>query len=214
MKLKKAVHSLFHQNSFSWKKVILFALITGVYTGLILSIPCLKDTSFTDIGATYEWWVLFAVIVVVNCRKNWEAMLKCFVFFLISQPLVYLVEVILGTLSFDMGKMYYLHIWLPITFLTLPGGFIAFYAKKETIPGAIILGLGSSIQMFLGVHFFLCACQQFPHHLLSALFCFASPFLMSFGIYQTKKCRIISLVLPVLLTTIIVIAAKILGLSL
>lgn len=74
----------------SWLTVIVFAVAAGCYTGWIMTVDCLKGTSFQDIGIFFEWWVIFAVIIVVNCKKSWEAMLKCFLFFLISQPLVFL----------------------------------------------------------------------------------------------------------------------------
>ena len=76
----------------TWKKVIIFALITGVYTGLINLVPFLYETSFRDIAVNIEWWVLFGVIIASNCKKPLESGLKIFVFFLISQPMVYLVE--------------------------------------------------------------------------------------------------------------------------
>ncbi|MCQ2439663.1 MAG: hypothetical protein MJ074_07860 [Oscillospiraceae bacterium] len=68
---------LFGDMKMSWLTVILFAVAAGVYTGVMMLIPALADTSFQDIGISYEWWVIFAVIIVVNCGKSWEAMLKC-----------------------------------------------------------------------------------------------------------------------------------------
>lgn len=53
----------------TWIRVILFAVIAGVYTGLVMFVPAFEDTSFQDIGKLYEWWVIFAVIVVVNCKR-------------------------------------------------------------------------------------------------------------------------------------------------
>lgn len=195
----------------SWLTVILFALITGIYTGVIMLIPALKDTSFQDIGISYEWWVIFAVIVVVNCKKGWEAMLKCFVFFLISQPLVYLVQILFGNLAMDMGIYYYRSIWLPMTVLTLPGGFIAYYCKKQNILGGIILGLGNSIQAIMALSYFAMAAKSFHHHLLSALVSLGSIFLMSFCIQKEKAGRLISILLPVVLTLVAFVLLKATG---
>ncbi len=194
-----------------WPAVILFAAAAGIYTGMVMCSDILKNTSFQDIGISYEWWVIFAVIVVVNCDKSWEAMLKCFVFFLISQPLVFAVQILFGTLTPDMGWYYYRNIWLPATFLTLPGGFIAYYCKKQNVLGAVILGLGNTIQAVFGVHYFAQAILNFPHHLLSSVVCFASIFLMSFQIQQEKKNRLISILTPAVLTAIILILCKISG---
>lgn len=195
----------------TWPKMILFAMATGIYTGLVMLVPFLHDTSFQDIGISYEWWVVFAVIVVVNCNKSWEAMLKCFVFFLISQPLVYLVEILFGALAPDMGWLYYRSIWFPMTMLTLPGGFIAYFCKKQNVLGAVILGLGNTIQAFMGLHYFGTAVKHFPYHLLTALFCVASIFVMSFLIQKERKNRLISILLSILLLAALVVYAKMSG---
>ena len=56
-------------------------------------IPQARDTSFADISTTFEWWILFGTIIIMNSKSNLDSALKCIVFFLISQPLVYLVQV-------------------------------------------------------------------------------------------------------------------------
>ncbi len=195
----------------SWLTVILFAVIAGVYTGLILLVPFLDNTSFQDIGISYEWWVIFAVIIVVNCSKSWDAMLKCFVFFLISQPIIYLVQILFGSLSFDIAMSYYLATWLPMTFLTLPGGFIAYFCKKQNALGGIILGLGNTIQAVVGFVYFGMAFRSFPHHLLSALVCVASIIVMSVFIHKEKKNRLIAILLPIVLTALLLVFAKATG---
>lgn len=195
----------------SWLSVILFAVAAGIYTGAVMLIDALDDTSFQDIGISYEWWVIFAVIIVVNCEKNREAMLKCFVFFLISQPLVYATEILLGDLALDMAIYYYRSIWLPATILTLPGGFIAYYCKKQNITGAVIMGLGNTIQAILGVHYVIETFGNFPHHLLSAIVCFGSIFLMSFEIQKENRYRLISILIPLVLTVVFVALAVMTG---
>ena len=86
------LHWLFGGINMAWPKVIVFAVVTGAYTGIVNLIPALHDTSLSSIAVTWEAWVLFALIVACNCKKAWESALKVFVFFLISQPLVYLVD--------------------------------------------------------------------------------------------------------------------------
>ncbi len=195
----------------SWLSVVLFAVAAGVYTGAVMLIGVLKDTSFQDIGISYEWWVIFAVIIVVNCKKNWEAMLKCFVFFLISQPLVFAVEVLFGSLTTEMACYYYRAIWFPMTLLTLPGGFIAYYCKKQDALGAVILGLGNTIQAVFGVYYLGQAVVSFPHHLLSGAICFGSIFLMSVWIQHEKKNCLISILVPLVLTAILLALAGLTG---
>ena len=195
----------------SWWKVLLFAVAVGVYTGVVMMIPVLENTSFQDIGITYEWWVIFAVIIVVNCNKSWEAMLKCFVFFLVSQPVIFGVEVIFGHLALDQAWYYLSTIWLIEIILTLPGGFIAYFCKKQNLLGSVILGLGNTIQAGLALHYLGTTIQHFPHHLLSGIVCIASIFVMSFFIQKQKKYRLVSILLPVVLVAAIVVYAKITG---
>jgi len=192
--MKEKLNKLFGGTLMTWKRVIIFAIITGVYTGLIMYPDFLDETSFQDIGVTFEWWVLFAVIICVNCKKPLEAGLKCFVFFLISQPLVYVVEIPkLGHFAWE-----YYEYWLIWTFLTLPGGFIAWYAKKQNLLGALILAVAC---VFLGMHageFAVRAYGVFPHHLLSCLFCIAEIIVLTLCLQKKKGLRILILALSAL----------------
>lgn len=197
----------------SWLTIILFALVAGVYTGVVMMIDILDETSFQDIGISYEWWVIFAVIVVVNCDKSVEAMFKCFLFFLISQPIVYAVQILFGQLAANLAWIYYKTTWLPATVLTLPGGFIAYHCKKQNMLGAVILGLGNTIQAFMGVSYFYRAFNSFPHHILSGIICLASIFIMSFCIQKEKKYRLVSILLAFMLAAVVSVYMVINGMS-
>lgn len=202
---------LYGNLNMTWLKVILFAVAAGVYTGAVMLVPFFSGTSFQDIGISYEWWVIFAVIIVVNCKKSWEATLKCFAFFLVSQPLVYLVEIIFGGLALDSAMTYYFQIWLPMTFLTLPGGFIAYFCKKQNFLGAVVLGLGNTIQAVHVLIYFGKTIQNFPYHLLSGIVCVASIIIMSLYVQKEKKNRIIALIVPIVMTAAILILLKVTG---
>ena len=194
-----------------WAYVILFAICAGVYTGIVMLIPALNNTSFQDIGTYYEWWLIFAVIIVVNCKSGLEAMLKCFVFFLISQPLVFAVEEVFGPLGMDRAIYYYTRIWFPITLLTLPGGFLAYYCKKQNLIGAIILGIGNAIQVMMGVYYAHQTMVSFPHHILTVIICFVSVFVMSFSIQKDRKNQIISILLPFVLLGVTLVLLSMTG---
>ena len=58
------MEELFVGINMTWKKVILFAIICGVYTGVMTLIPATKDTSFRDISISFEWWILFAILII------------------------------------------------------------------------------------------------------------------------------------------------------
>ena len=48
------IKKLFGGIDLTWKKLIIFAIATAVYTALMAIIPITKDTSFRDIAATLE----------------------------------------------------------------------------------------------------------------------------------------------------------------
>ncbi|MCF0150174.1 MAG: hypothetical protein HUJ80_02045, partial [Firmicutes bacterium] len=76
----------------TWLRVILFAVFTAVITAALLLLPVFSDSPLRLMGVQYDWWILFAIFLISNCKKPLEAGLKCFVFFLISQPLIYLLQ--------------------------------------------------------------------------------------------------------------------------
>ena len=87
------LYKLFNELNLTYKKVIIFAIIIGIYTGLICILFPIYENSITDITVSFEWWILFAIIIISNSSNNKDSMLKVFIFFLISQPLIYLVQV-------------------------------------------------------------------------------------------------------------------------
>lgn len=170
--------------SISWTKLIVFAVIAGIYTGVAALIPAFKDTSFQDISISFEWWILFGIVIILGSKSNKDAALKCFVFFLISQPLVYLTQIIFGGASW--GIFSYYKNWILWTVLTLPMGFIGYYLKKDRWWGLLIM---APIWLFLGWHlngFMGEAISFFPNHLFSAIFCVATMFLYVFWIFRHK----------------------------
>ena len=189
----------------TWPVVAAFAAIIGIYVGVINQIPILYDTSFRDIAVSYEWWVLFAVLIVSNCKNVKEAGLKCLVFFLISQPVIFLVE--LPSIGLDKVLYYYTKIWLPITLLTLPGGAIAFYAKKQNALGAVVLSIGNTVVALMGVSYFLKLYSAFPRHLLTVISCASIIVVLLLGMQKRWKTRILSAATTLLLTAGVIVWA-------
>ena len=205
---------LFGGLKMGWLTVIIFALIVGIYTGAMLIIPATEGTSFRDIGITHEFWLIFAFIIASNCKKNWESALKTFVFFLISQPVIFLIEISFGYLSLDMAWYYLTGVWGITILMTLPGGLIAYYIKKQNALGAIILGLGCTIQAFLGVHYAIQVANNFPFHLLTCIICFASIIIMIFAIQKQNKYRALAFAIVIIISAALVSYAVINGLTL
>lgn len=187
----KLINKVFGGINLTWPKLIIFAVLAGVYTGLINQVPFLFDTSFRDIAISFECWILFGVFIIMNSKSALDSALKCLVFFLISQPLVYLVEVpFLG-----WGIMGFYRNWIMFTALTFPMGFIGYYIKKGKWWGLLIL---TPILLLLGIHYCKFLKQtvfSFPCHLLSCLFCLASIFLYAVFLFKDKRIRIAGLIL-------------------
>lgn len=185
------LRKLFGNFKMTWFRVIIFAIIAGVYTGLINQVPFLLNTSFRDIAVAFECWILFAIFIIVNCKKWWEAVLKCFVFFLISQPLVYLVEV--PFIGWEVFRYYpYWGFW---TLLTIPGSFIAYWVTKKNILSAVILSVATGFLVFSGVEYFNIAIYNFPNHIFSAIFCIAQAVFLILVLLPKKRERIIAFAL-------------------
>ena len=201
----KKLSAAFGTLPMTWPVVCAFAAIIGIYVGVINQIPILYDTSFRDIAVTYEWWVLFALLIVSNCKSAREAGMKCLVFFLISQPVIFLVE--LPSIGLDKVLYYYTKIWLPITLLTLPGGAIAFYAKKQNALGAVVLSIGNTVVALLGVSYFKKLCHSFPRHLLTVVSCAVIIAVLLMGMQQKWKTRFLSAATTLLLTAGVIIWA-------
>ena len=130
------VKKLFGGIDLTWKKVIIFSIIAGVYTAIMSMLPIVKDTSFEDIKVSFEVWILFGIIIIMNSKSAKDSALKCFVFFLISQPLVYLIQDVIKHSNLFMA---YYRNWIVWTILTIPMGFIGYFMKKDKWWGLVIL---------------------------------------------------------------------------
>ena len=140
---------LFGGINLTWKKVIIFAIITAVYTALMAILPFTKDTSFRDIAIMFEWWILFGIIIISNSKSPLDSALKCFVFFLISQPLVYLIQVPFSSMRWSLFGYY--RYWFYWTLACLPMGYIGYYIKKKNWLSIIILSPMIMALVFLGL---------------------------------------------------------------
>ena len=132
-----ALRKLFGGIDLTWPKVIIWALVSGVVTALLAIIPVLKYTSFIAPVETFELWILFGIIIIMNSKSNMDAALKSFVFFLISQPIIYLLQIPFSPLG--TGILGYYKYWFIWTVLCLPMGYIGYYMKLGKWWGYLIL---------------------------------------------------------------------------
>ncbi|MBR3256585.1 hypothetical protein IKG10_02890 [Candidatus Saccharibacteria bacterium] len=70
--MKNFLHKIFGGLNITWPKLIIFAVIMGIYTALMaMLVP--DGNSFHDIAVTPEWWVLPAILIIVNSKKPLDA---------------------------------------------------------------------------------------------------------------------------------------------
>ncbi len=187
---------IFGGTEMTWKRLILFALISGLVTGLVaLLVP--EGNSFRQIAVTFEAWIVLAIIVVVNCGRPLDAACKTFVYFLISQPLVYLIQVPFNSLGFGLFRYYYPY-WFFWTLATFPGAFIAWFIRKDDTLAAIILSVALAMLILLGTGYLEDLIRKPPKFLISMLFCYGSVPLLILAILHQRKPRLIAAGIAVL----------------
>ena len=188
----------------TWPVVVIMAVVFGVYTALMAAfVP--DGNSFHDIAVTPEWWILPAILIIVNCKKPLDSALKVFAFFLISQPLVYLIQVPISSMGW--GLFGYYQNWIVPTLLTFPAAFIGWYMKKDKWYSGVILSLATSLLVLLGMGFIRSFEESFPNHLLTTIYCFGIIPIFIFGIFKKKEPRIITVVITAIALIIIVLTS-------
>ena len=204
--MKNTLKKLFGGYNLTWPKVIIFAVIAGVFTAAMAIIPAAEYTSFHTITVSFEVWILFGIFIIMNSKSNLDAALKCFVFFLISQPLVYLLQVPFSVQGW--GLFGYYRYWFLWTLLCLPMGFVGYYMKKGKWWGYLILLpmivlTAYSYQTYLSDFLF-----SRPRYILIALFCAAAMILYPVLIFDNKKIKIAGAAIG----AVMVVALTVLGL--
>ena len=194
--MKRLTDKLFGELNMSWLTVILFAVAAAVVTTVFLAVPVFKDTSFERMGVTLEAWIFFAVIIMANCRKPLESALKTFVFFLVSQPLIYLFQVPFSSLGF--GLFGYYRYWFILTLLTFPAAFVGWYITKKNWLSLLIL---FPVLVFLTdtyVSSFRFAFRHFPCLLVTAVFCLLQVILYLYVFTSNLWQKLIGFLVPLI----------------
>ena len=190
----------------TWKVLIISSILLGIYTALVAIIPSLLYTSFHSITATFELWILFGIIIIMNSKSNKDSAIKCFVFFLISQPIIYLLQVPFSFLGWRLFSYYkYWFIW---TVLCLPMGYIGYYLKKDKwysymILFPMILLTLYSYNTYLSYFLF-----SYPKYILITLFCIGVLYIYPIYIFNNKRIKIIGTII----STILIISVTLLNL--
>ena len=196
------IKKLFGGIDLTWKKLIIFAILGGIYTATMAMLPIAKDTSFSDLTVTFEVWILCGIFIIMNSKSAKDSAVKCFVFFLISQPLVYLIQDVLNHSQLFITYYKYWFIW---TIATIPMGFIGYYMKKDKWWGLLIL---TPILILLGEEFggYLSKTMfSFPRHLLTTMFCLVTLVIYPLVIFNNKKIKITGLIISGIIIVVMTI---------
>lgn len=176
---------LFGEVNMTWGKVLILAIATAVFAALLNCIPILERTSLSTPAESFEFWILCAIFIIFNCHGYREAALKTFVFFLVSQPLIYLIEVPFKEKGFGLFE-YYLP-WFKITLLTVPGAMIAYRAKKDDVVAAIIMSVAIVLNLVCGLSRLNVLITEFPRYLLTMIFCVVTSGVYIFAAQKENK---------------------------
>ena len=205
--LRRITDKLFGGINMSWIKVILFAVITAVVTAVFLILPGFDNTSFREMGTTLEAWILFAVIIMVNCQKPLESALKVFVFFLISQPLIYLIQVPFSDMGWRLFGYY--RYWFLWTLATFPMAFVGWYLRKRNWLSLLILLPAIGFLAYSGCGFLKQAIIGFPHHIISTIFCFAQVLVYLYAFFDDIKQRLVGLAAALIVIAVVMFSSSI-----
>lgn len=168
--------------------MIALALGSAVFTAVMMILPFLKHTSFQNIGITMEGWVAFALFIILRCESWHEASVKTFVFFLISQPLIYLLMAPFSAKG--LGLFQYYGYWFMWTVLTLPGAAIAYQAKRRNWLSVAVLSVAIAFLGYTAAYFFWQLTAQPPRYLITVCYCVGYSVFMAVKLLDKKAHRI------------------------
>lgn len=183
------LRKIFFETKMTWCRVIVLSLIAAVLTAAVLIIPFLNKTSISYLGVAYEAWFVFALYIILNCQKPLEAGIKTFVFFLISQPLIYLLQVPFSTMGWELF-MYY-KFWFIVTLMTFPGAIVAWFVKKDNVWSALIMAVATSFISTILAGSLATVVRHFPGELIRTLFMLAELLLFIFVLLKKKRSRLV-----------------------
>ena len=181
----------------TWPVVVIAAVVVGVLIGLIMVPKCLVGTSFRQAGINIEFWIFAAMIVISGCEKPLEAGIKTFVFFLISQPLIYLVQVPFASLGWHIFDYY--PRWGIITLLTLPGGVLAWYVRKDNLLSVLIISVANGLLCMMLAQYMPILMHEFPRLLVACIFIAVQIVVYCLVFFKNRRNRILVTVIAVLL---------------
>ena len=201
---KRLTDRLYGGLSMTWPVVLLFAVGAAAVTALFLIVPAFQNTSFERMGVTLEAWVFFAVLIMSNCQKPLESACKTFVFFLVSQPLIYLIQVPFSWQGW--GLFGYYRFWFILTLLAFPAAYIGWYIKKRSWLSLLILSPILCLLTYDYVCGFQTAAKHFPRLLVMAVFCLAQVLVYLAAFTESRRQKWLGFLVPLVAVLILLLS--------
>ena len=192
--LRRFTDKLYGGINLTWPCIILYAVGAAVLTTVFLVLPIFHGTSFVRMGETLEAWIFFAVIIIANAKSPLDSALKTFVFFLISQPLIYLFQVPFSWQGW--GLFQYYKYWFILTLCTFPAAYIGWYIKKKNWLSLLILMPVLILLAYLCEDGLKHVIHQFPSMLIMVVFCVLQVFLYLYTFTEKASQKIIGALVP------------------
>ena len=204
--LREFTDKIYGGINLTWPGIILYAVATAVLTTVFLVLPIFKNTSFMRVGETPEAWVFFAVIIIANAKSPLDSALKTFVFFLISQPLIYLLQVPFSSQGWELFRYY--KFWFILTLCTFPAAYIGWYIRKKNwisllilMPVLILLALLCRDGLKQMIH-------QFPNMLIMVMFCILQILLYLYVFTKKPSQKLVGVLVPIAIVAVMLLLPK------
>ena len=188
-----------------WPVVLLLAVGTAILTVVFLLFPVFQNTSFERMGVHLEAWIFFAVVIMSNCRRPLESACKTFVFFLVSQPLIYLLQVPFSALGWGLFRFY--KTWFVWTLLTFPMACVGWYITRRNTLSLLILLPVLCLLAYPGAESLQTAARHPPRLLVTALFCLGQVFLYPVVFTEKRWQKLVGVLVPLAAAAILLLAA-------
>ena len=186
----------------SWLAVIIMAVASAVVTVVFLQVPIFKNTSFERMGVDFEAWFVFALLIMPNSKSPLDSALKTFVFFLVSQPLIYLMQVPFSDMGWSIFSYY--KNWIVWTLLTIPMAFVGWFLRKRNwlslliLSPAIVFLAGTAASVLTDTFY------EPPYLLVAGLFCLGQVAVYTFA-FTENKWQKLAVLAAVIITAVIVV---------
>lgn len=181
----------------SWGKLVVFSVVIGVIGGVIaLVVP--EKWSLHNIAVCFEAWIVLAMLVITGAKKPVEAGIKVFLFFLITQPLIYLVQVPFNFLGW--GIFGYYKRWFIWTLLTLPAGYVCWYIKRGNWLSVAVCAVIATWCGLEGTDHLMRAINDFPYQMGAAILCYFLMVMYPMVFLEGAMKRIVPIIVAVIIT--------------